>query len=112
VPPVRREVSDQAIKFDSLRVALFIFHLAIMGYVTLGCGSFLRGLPSTSTPAPAADRHAVLLIAALDREQYRESGRVGQWTTSTIGSKGFFKTLLQAIGVPASQAQITTACAF
>jgi len=39
--------------------------------------------------------------------------RVGQWNDADNKFEGaFFKTLLQAIGVPASQAQITTLLCF
>ena len=109
-----RQVSVQAIKFDSLRVALFIFHLAIMAYVTLGW----------LIPSRVALYIYALLLPLIAMQWLLNGGasivnnienlvRVGQWNDVDNRFEGaFFKTLLQAIGVPASQAQITTVLCF
>jgi hypothetical protein len=109
-----REVAGQAIQFDSLRVALFIFHLAIMGYVTLGW----------LIPSRVALYIYTLLLPLIAMQWLLNGGasivnnienlvRVGQWNDVHNQFEGaFFKTLLQAIGVPASQAQITTVLCF
>lgn len=109
-----REVAGQAIQFDSLRVALFIFHLAIMGYVTLGW----------LIPSRVALYIYALLLPLIAMQWLLNGGasivnnienlvRVGQWNDVHNQFEGaFFKTLLQAIGVPASQAQITTVLCF
>ena len=105
-----REVSDQAIKFDSLRVALFIFHLAIMGYVTLGWLIPSRvALYVYTLLLPLIAMQWLLNGGASIVNNIENLARVGQWNDVDNRFEGaFFKTLLQAIGVPASQAQITT----
>ena len=109
-----RQVSSGVIKFDSLRVALFIFHLAIMGYVTLGW----------LIPSRVALYTYTLLLPLIAMQWLLNGGasivnnienllRVGRWNDVDNRFEGaFFKTLLQAIGVPASQAQITTLLCF
>jgi hypothetical protein len=109
-----REVAGRAVQFDSLRVALFIFHLAIMGYVTLGW----------LIPSRVALYIYTLLLPLIAMQWLLNGGasivnnienlvRVGQWNDVHNRFEGaFFKTLLQAIGVPASQAQITTVLCF
>ncbi|SRR5712672_619914 len=109
-----REETGQAIQFDSLRFALFVFHLAIMGYVTLGW----------LIPSRVALYIYTLLLPMIAMQWLLNGGasivnnienlvRVGQWNDARNRFEGtFFKTLLQAIGVPASQAQITTVLCF
>ena len=109
-----REVAGRAVQFDSLRLALFIFHLAIMGYVTLGW----------LIPSRVALYIYTLLLPLIAMQWLLNGGasivnnienlvRVGQWNDVHNRFEGaFFKTLLQAIGVPASQAQITTVLCF
>jgi hypothetical protein len=109
-----REKTGQAIQFDSLRAGLFLFHLAIIGYVTLGW----------LIPSRVALYIYTLLLPLIAMQWLLNGGasivnnvenlvRVGQWNDTRNRFEGaFFKTLLQAIGVPASQAQITTLLCF
>jgi hypothetical protein len=109
-----REVAGQAIQFDSLRVALFIFHLAIMGYVTLGWLIPSRvALYLYTLLLPLIAMQWLLTGGASIVNNIENLVRVGQWNDVHNQFEGaFFKTLLQAIGVPASQAQITTVLCF
>jgi hypothetical protein len=109
-----REKTGRAIQFDSLRIALFILHVAIMGYVTLGW----------LIPSRVALYIYALLLPLIVMQWLLNGGasivnnienliRVRQWSDARNPFEGaFFKTLLQAIGVPASQAQITTVLCF
>jgi hypothetical protein len=109
-----REKTGRAIHFDSLRGALLVFHVAIMGYVALGW----------LIPSRAALYVYTLLLPLIVMQWLLNGGasivnnienliRVRQWNDARNPFEGaFFKTLLQAIGVPASQAQITTVLCF
>jgi hypothetical protein len=109
-----REKIGRTIHFDSLRIALLVVHLAIMGYVTLGW----------LIPSRVALYIYALLLPLIVMQWLLNGGasivnnienliRVRQWSDARNPFEGaFFKTLLQAIGVPASQAQITTVLCF
>ena len=109
-----REKIGRAIHFDSLRIALLVVHLAIMGYVTLGW----------LIPSRVALYLYALLLPLIVMQWLLNGGasivnnvenlvRVGRWNDARNPFEGaFFKTLLKAIGVPASQAQITTVLCF
>lgn len=109
-----REETGQAIPFDGLRVTLFIFHLAIMGYVTLGWLIPSRGaLYFYTLLLPLIAIQWLLNGGASIVNNVENLARVGQWNDARNQFEGaFFRTLLQAIGVPASQAQITTVLCF
>ncbi|HMI96647.1 MAG TPA: hypothetical protein VK479_09065 [Micropepsaceae bacterium] len=109
-----RKETGQAIPFDSLRVALFLFHLAIMAYVTLGWLIPSRvGLYIYTLLLPLIAMQWLLNGGASIVNNIENLVRVGQWNDARNQFEGaFFKTLLQAIGVPASQAQITTLLCF
>jgi hypothetical protein len=108
------EKTARAISFDGLRVVLLILHLAILGYVALGW----------LIPSRVALYLYTLLLPLIVIQWLLNGGasivnnienlvRVGQWNDVHNRFEGaFFKTLLQAIGVPASQAQITTVLCF
>ena len=109
-----REKTGRAITFDSLRAALFVLHLAILSYVALGW----------LIPSRVALLLYTLLLPLIVIQWLLNGGasivnnienlvRVGRWNDPRNPFEGsFFKTLLQAIGVPASQAQITTVLCF
>ena len=109
-----REEIGRTIHFDSLRIALLVVHLAIMGYVTLGW----------LIPSRVALYLYALLLPLIVMQWLLNGGasivnnvenlvRVGRWNDARNPFEGaFFKTLLKAIGVPASQAQITTVLCF
>jgi hypothetical protein len=109
-----REETGRAIPFDSLRIALFGLHLAILGYVALGW----------LIPSRVALFLYTLLLPLIVMQWLLNGGasivnnienliRVRRWNDVRNPFEGaFFKTLLQAIGVPASQAQITTVLCF
>jgi hypothetical protein len=109
-----RGETGRAIPFDSLRIALFGLHLAILGYVALGW----------LIPSRVALFLYTLLLPLIVMQWLLNGGasivnnienliRVRQWNDARNPFEGaFFKTLLQAIGVPASQAQITTVLCF
>jgi hypothetical protein len=108
------EKTARAISFDSLRVVLLILHLAILSYVALGW----------LIPSRVALFVYTLLLPLIVIQWLLNGGasivnnienlvRVGRWNDSRNPFEGsFFKTLLQAVGVPASQAQITTVLCF
>ena len=109
-----REKIGRTIHFDSLRIALLVVHLAIMGYVTLGW----------LIPSRVALYLYALLLPLIVMQWLLNGGasivnnvenlvRVGRWNDARNPFEGaFFKTLLKAIGAPASQAQITTVLCF
>ena len=108
------EKTGRAIAFDGLRIGLLILHLGILGYVALGW----------LIPSRVALYLYTLLLPLIIIQWLLNGGasivnnienlvRVGRWNDSRNPFEGsFFKTLLQAIGVPASQAQITTVLCF
>jgi len=108
------EKTGRAIAFDGLRIALLILHLGILGYVALGW----------LIPSRVALYLYTLLLPLIVIQWLLNGGasivnnienlvRVGRWNDSRNPFEGsFFKTLLRAIGVPASQAQITTVLCF
>ena len=107
-------VHSRRIRFDGLRVALFGVHLALIGYVSLGW----------LIPSRAALYAYTLLLPIIAIQWLLNGGasivnnienlvRSGHWSDERNEFEGaFFKTLLQAVGVPASQAQITTVLCF
>lgn len=114
VPLSERAETGRAIPFDSLRIALFGLHLAILGYVALGW----------LIPSRVALLLYTLLLPLIVMQWLLNGGasivnnienliRVRRWNDVRNPFEGaFFKTLLRAIGVPASQAQITTVLCF
>jgi hypothetical protein len=108
------EKTGRAIAFDGLRIALLILHLGILGYVALGW----------LIPSRVALYLYTLLLPLIVIQWLLNGGasivnnienlvRIGRWNDSRNPFEGsFFKTLLQAFGVPASQAQITTVLCF
>jgi hypothetical protein len=109
-----REEAGRAIQFDGLRLALFILHLAILAYVTLGWLIPSRvALLVYSLLLPLIAIQWLLNGGASIVNNIENLIRVRQWNDARNTFEGaFFKTLLQAIGVPASQAQITTVLCF
>jgi len=106
--------NGRAIRFDRLRVALFGVHLALMAYVSLG---WL--IPSRSALfiyallLPMIAMQWLLNGGASIVNNFENLLRTGAWNDTRNQFEGaFFKTFLDAIGVPASQAQITTALCF
>ena len=104
----------RAIPFDRLRIALFGVHLALIGYVSLGW----------LIPSRTALYFYALLLPMIAMQWLLNGGasivnnienlaRSGQWSDARNHFEGaFFKTFLDAIGIPASQAQITTVLCF
>jgi len=104
----------RTIRFDQLRIALFGVHLAIIGYVSLGW----------LIPSRTALFIYTLLLPMIAIQWLLNGGasivnnienlvRTKQWSDEQNRFEGaFFKTFLDAIGVPASQAQITTVLCF
>jgi hypothetical protein len=105
-----RETSGSA-KFDKLRFWLFLVHLAIIFYVALGWLITSRPLLFVYT----------LLLPMIVMQWLLNGGcsivnnvenllRTGAWRDpSNVFEGAFFKTVLRAVGIRASQAQITTA---
>jgi hypothetical protein len=105
-----REPSEQA-KFDKLRFWLLIVHAAVIAYVAFGWLITSRSLLYFYT----------LLLPMIVIQWLLNGGcsvvnnvenllRVGHWRDPhNIFEGAFFKTVLRAVGVRASQAQITTA---
>jgi hypothetical protein len=106
--------TGRAIQFDGFRVVLLILHLAIMGYVTLGWLIPSRdALFVYSLLLPLIAMQWLLNGGASIVINIENLIRVRQWNDARNPFEGaFFKTLLRAIGVPASQAQITTVLCF
>ena len=112
--PSEREIAGRAIPFDHLRIALLGLHFAIIGYVALGW----------LIPSRVALYLYTLLLPLIVIQWLLNGGasivnnienlvRVGRWNDTRNPFEGsFFKTVLQAVGVPASQAQITTVLCF
>src|SRR5689334_6421449 len=104
----------RTIRFDQLRIALFGVHLALIAYVSLGW----------LIPSRTALFIYTLLLPMIVMQWLLNGGasivnnienlvRSGQWSDAQNRFEGaFFKTFLDAIGVPASQAQITTVLCF
>ena len=104
----------RTIRFDQLRVALFGVHLAIIAFVSLGW----------LIPSRTALFVYTLLLPMIAIQWLLNGGasivnnienlvRTQQWSDEQNRFEGaFFKTFLEAIGVPASQAQITTVLCF
>jgi hypothetical protein len=108
------ERNARAISFDGLRVVLLLLHLAILGYVALGWLIPSRvALYLYTMLLPLIVIQWLLNGGASIVNNIENLVRVGRWNDSRNPFEGsFFKTLLQAIGVPASQAQITTVLCF
>jgi len=106
--------SGRAIAFDGLRATLFAAHLAIIAYVGLGW----------LVPSRTALYVYALLLPMIAIQWLLNGGvsivnnienlvRRGRWNDSQNRFEGaLFKTLLGWVGVPASQAQITTVLCF
>jgi len=108
------EKTGRAIPFDGLRIALLILHLGILGYVSLGWLIPSRvALYLYTLLLPLIVIQWLLTGGASIVNNIENLVRVGRWNDSRNPFEGsFFKTLLRAIGVPASQAQITTVLCF
>ena len=104
----------RTIRFDQLRIALFGVHLAIIGYVSLGWLIPSRtGLFIYTLLLPMIAIQWLLNGGASIVNNIENLVRSGQWSDEQNRFEGaFFKTFLDAIGVPASQAQITTVLCF
>ncbi len=109
-----REETGRAVPIDSLRITLFVLHLAILGYVALGWLIPSRvALYLYTLLLPLIVIQWVLNGGASIVNNIENLIRVRQWNDARNPFEGtFFKTLLRAIGVPASQAQITTVLCF
>ena len=106
--------SGRAIPLDGLRVALLILHLAVLSYVALGW----------LIPSRVALLVYTLLLPLIAIQWLLNGGasivnnienlvRVRRWNDVRNPFEGaFFRTLLRAAGVEASQAQITTVLCF
>lgn len=102
---------DGQVKFDRLRIWLFAIHLFIVAYVGAGWMIYSRPLLYFYT----------LLLPGIVLQWLFNGGcsvvhnvenliRTGHWNDPRNGLQGaFFSTLLQAGGIRASEAQITTA---
>jgi len=104
----------RTIRFDQLRVALFGVHLALIAYVSLGWLIPSRpALFAYTLLLPMIAMQWLLNGGASIVNNIENLVRTGQWNDDQNHFEGaFFKTFLDAIGVPASQAQITTALCF
>ncbi len=109
-----REETGRDVPIDSLRITLFVLHLAILGYVALGWLIPSRvALYLYTLLLPLIVIQWVLNGGASIVNNIENLIRVRQWNDARNPFEGtFFKTLLRAIGVPASQAQITTVLCF
>ncbi len=105
---------SRAIRFDGLRIALFGVHLALIAFVTLGWLIPSRtGLYVYTLLLPMIAIQWLLNGGASIVNNIENLIRSGRWSDDRSEFEGaFFKTLLRPIGVPASQAQITTLLCF
>ena len=102
----------KGLKFDGLRSVLLAVHIAIIAYVSLG---WL--IPSRTATLVYC---LVLPLIALQWlfnggssivNNFENIARSGQWSDRANEFEGaFFKAFFRALGIPATQAQITTVC--
>ena len=109
-----REKPHQTATFDWLRALLFTVHLGIIAYVGLGWLIPSRGaLFFYALLLPTIILQWLLNGGASIVNNVENLCRTGRWNDARNVFEGaFFKTLLHAAGVRASQAQITTALCF
>ena len=109
-----QKASGRKLAFDGLRVLLFTVHLAVIGYVGLGWLIPSRGaLFFYALLLPTIVMQWLLNGGASIVNNIENLVRMRQWSDEQNRFEGaFFKTFLDAIGVPASQAQITTVLCF
>jgi hypothetical protein len=102
--------SGRAIHFDRLRTALFAVHFTLTVYICLGWLIPSRGaLLSYTLLLPLIVIQWLLNGGASIVNNIENLVRCGQWSDPRNEFEGaFFKTLLAAAGVGASQAQIAT----
>jgi hypothetical protein len=110
----QRKGRGGALAVDGLRALLFTVHLGVIAYVCLGW----------LIPSRDALFFYALLLPTIAMQWLLNGGasivnnienlvRSGQWSDSRNELEGaFFKTLLHAAGIRASQAQITTVLCF
>ncbi|HXJ01500.1 MAG TPA: hypothetical protein VNH44_09760 [Micropepsaceae bacterium] len=106
-----QKASGRKLAFDGLRVLLFTVHLAVIGYVGLGWLIPSRGaLFFYALLLPTIVMQWLLNGGASIVNNVENLARTGHWNDASNNFEGtFFKTVLRAGGVHASQAQITTA---
>jgi hypothetical protein len=96
--------------FDKLHFWFFAIHLGIVVYVALGWLITSRvALYFYALLLPAIALQWLLNGGCSIVNNFENVVRGGSWTLSTRRQRPFFKGLLGAVGVRASQAQITTA---
>ncbi|HEX3485318.1 MAG TPA: hypothetical protein VHT51_09670 [Micropepsaceae bacterium] len=99
---------------DWLRVLLFAVHLGIIAYVGLGWMIASRGaLLFYALFLPGIILQWILNGGVSLVSNIENLARTGCWSDARNNLEGgFFKTMLQGVGVHATQAQITTALCF
>jgi hypothetical protein len=112
--PSQNRKQDRPATFDWLRAGFFTVHVTIIAYVAVGW----------LVPSRAALYFYALLLPAIAMQWILNGGasvvanlenlaRSRQWNDSSNALEGaFFKTVLDALGIHATQAQITTALCF
>ena len=97
--------------FDKLRFWFFAIHVSIVVYVTLGWLITSRSaLYFYALLLPAIVLQWLLNSGCSIVNNFENLARAGNWGDPENARKAaFFKTLLSAVGIRASQAQITTA---
>jgi hypothetical protein len=109
-----KENLGRSLAFDRLRVALFMVHLAVIAYISLGWLIPSRtALYVYALLLPMIAMQWLLNGGASIVNNIENLARNGQWSDPGNAFEGtLFKTFLHAVGVPASQAQITTVLCF
>jgi hypothetical protein len=105
----RKETNE--IGFDKLHFSFFAIHVAIVVYISLGWLITSRyALYFYTLLLPAIVLQWLLNGGCSIVNNFENLARVGRWSNSTDGRQGaFFRTVLGAVGVRATEAQITTA---
>jgi hypothetical protein len=103
--------SAELFKFDGLRAAFLTVHVGIIAYVLVGWLLPTRGeLLVYTLVLPLMTLQWLLNGGASIVNNFENLARVGQWSDPRNSYEGaFFQSILKAIRIPASQAQITTA---
>src|SRR5438270_7915749 len=99
------------VKFDRLSLWLFLAHIGIVFYVGLGWLITWRfGLFVYTLLLPAIVLQWLVNGGCSIVNNIENLLRIGRWNDSENAFQGaFFLTMLRAVGIRASQAQITTA---
>ena len=99
------------LSFDKFYFCFFAIHVAIVVYVALGwLISSRTALYFYTLLLPVIALQWILNAGCSVVNNFENLARVGKWETPDLARKaGFFRSVLSAVGLRPSQAQITTA---